>query len=109
MPIRLKIAACWAMLPSFRSPGWIPRVIAAFSRGDLARRHRTAEEEGLGQAASVGPEEVVFASGLDPLGERGHAEGLRELDHGAHHAREVAVRVAIADERPVDLEDVDRH
>ena len=62
-----------------------------------------------GPACSPGRRGTPLLLGLDPLGERGHPEVVRERDHRAHHAAGVAVPVDVADERTVDLQDVDRH
>jgi hypothetical protein len=64
--------------------------------------------ETLSERTPVLDEELDSTLGLDALGQRGHAEVLREVDHRADHARVVDVLVDAGDERPVDLQDVDR-
>src|SRR5215210_8268398 len=76
---------------------------------DLGRGDRAAEQEALREPAAVRPEELVLPAGLDTLGERRHPQRLGELDHGAHHAGEIAVAIHVADERLVDLQDVHGH
>ena len=48
-------------------------------------------------------------SGLDPLGDRDHAQRVAERDHGAHDRARLRIVRDLAQERAVDLEHVDRH
>src|SRR4030095_5018783 len=75
-------------------------------RDDLFGRHGSGEEEALTQPASAFAEEVQLLDGLDPLGERHHVEAVRELEERAHDRTRLRILMHLADERPIDLEDL---
>src|SRR5260221_10657021 len=76
--------------------------------GNLALRHRLAEEVALAQIAAVGLRRLKLLLGLDTLDGGGDAEAPRQADHGLHDGPAILAHQHIADERAVDFDLVER-
>jgi hypothetical protein len=77
--------------------------------GTSSARHRPREQDALPHRAPVVRQESPLLLGLDALGERRRPQALRQLDDRADHAAGVRVVREVADECPVDLQDVHAH
>jgi hypothetical protein len=69
---------------------------------------RWCEVETLARPATEAPELRRLRLGLHALGDAGDIEGLGEIDDRLHQSRSREVGVETGDERPVDLERVNR-
>ena len=70
--------------------------------------HRRREQVALALVTAELAQLAVLLEVLDALADRGHAEGARHCDHRCDDGPVLAGLAELADEHPVDLEDVDR-
>lgn len=76
--------------------------------GEVLDRHRASEQKALAEAAAVGDQEVSLGLGLDTLGQHFQAQVVAHADDGLDNHRVVGLQPDVADERPVDLELIER-
>src|SRR5438552_7431825 len=81
-PARL---AGYALLRPGDGAGRRQRQPGLHARRDLLGRHGPAEIEALAQRAALLDQEQPLILGLDPLGQRHHADAVGELHHGPDH------------------------
>ena len=81
---------------------------AAASSSSSCGAHRGSEEVALGDVAAEGAQRGELVGRFDALGDDDHPERVRHRGDALHDRRGALVAAQAQDERPVDLEHVDR-